>query len=228
MKKTDNNIEFVVLRCFIRVIKEDGTYLYFRDGIKDDSVVGYILRKRNCRPMQHDNPFATSSAIDDVVKVLSTITKDMNSHNGKKHIDRYEHVTMTINHLLHFFMEANGLSMDKLCRLGEEIYNLSCNKLFGDTLEDLEQYDEKPEEINDINQLKAKLFHDYINDVESGQLSHKMPFDDYLKVHIKEFERFREKSMESDSFMGEGQMLGKMPDSEIVNNGNWFTTTGWT
>ena len=109
------------------------------------------------------------------------MAKSNGKKGGIKELDKYEHVTMTINHLLHFFMEANGISMDKLCSMGEEIYNLSCNKLFGDALEDLEAQKEEAMHSKDDMQLKAKVFQDYVRDMQNGKISHNMSFDEYFK-----------------------------------------------
>jgi len=242
MKKDKNNIETTVLKCFIRTIKSDGMYMLFRRGVNNTGIMKFLVKGR----ASSDSPFARSSSTNDVVATLEKITNDMAKSNGKKggikDLDRYEHVTMTINHLLHFFMEANGISMQKLCSMGEEIYNLSCNKLFGDTLEDLEKQEEMHmDEIRDIGQLKAKMFQDYINGIQSGKISQSVSFDMYLKKHKKEFDRLKSKNGLTDSpDIGQGYALGRQPDDnefmsainsneraawlddlDLINDGHW-------
>ena len=212
MKKDKNNIENVVFRCFIRAIKSDGKYMLFRKGVTNTGIMKFLVKGRP----SSDSPFANSSSTKDIVMTLEKITNDMAKSNGKKggikDLDRYEHVTMTINHLLHFFMESNGVSMQKLCSIGEEIYNLSCNKLFGDTLEDLERHDEQEmHEIRDLGQLKAKLFQEYVNEVQSGQISPSVSFDEYLRTHSDELNKFKGTKMVDNSV---GHALGRVPDND--------------
>jgi hypothetical protein len=211
MKKDNKNIELVVFNCFIRVIKSDGKYMLFRRSVTNNGIMKVLIKNQTRRS---DCPFSTSTCTEDIVKTLEKITNEMARGNGKKggikDLDKYEHVTMTINHLLHFFMEANGVSMDKLCSLGEEIYSLSCNKLFGDTMEDLERHNEEEiKNISDLGQLKAKLFQNYIQGIQNGQISHKVSFDDYLKQHSDELKKFSDRKIDNDSM---GQALGRVPD----------------
>ena len=113
----DSNIERVVLRCFVRVIKDNGYYILYRRGVANTGVMKRLIKSMG-RP---DNPFSTSSSTGDVIRSLSDITKKMLMSNGKgsvNDIDKYEHVTMTINHLLHFFIETSGIGMQTLCNLG--------------------------------------------------------------------------------------------------------------
>lgn len=229
MKKDKDNIETVVLKCFIRTIKSDGKYMLFRRGVNNTGIMKFLVKGR----ASSDSPFAMSSSTNDVVMTLEKITNDMAKSNGMKRgikdLDKYEHVTMTINHLLHFFMEANGISMQKLCSMGEEIYNLSCNKLFGDTLEDLEKQDEiRTDEIRDIGQLKAKMFQDYINGINTGVISQSVSFDSYLKKHKKEFDRLKSENGLTDSpDMGQGHVLGRQPDGNEFMSALHHNRAAW-
>lgn len=211
MKKNQSNIELVVFKCFIRVIKTDGKYMLFRKSVKNTGIMNVLLKNSISRT---DNPFSLSSSTQDVVKTLEKITNDMAKSSGRrggiKDLDKYEHVTMTINHLLHFFMEANGIGMDKLCSLGEEIYSLSCNKLFGDTIEDLEKHEEEERlNVSDAGQLKAILFQEFIKGIQNGEIDRNISFEAFLKKHEKEFDKFKHTNEDTSSF---GQVLGRIPD----------------
>lgn len=214
MKKKDNldNIELVVLNCFIRTIKTDGKYMLYRRGVKNSGIIDYLLKKNPSYSRSGDSPFTTADSTAKVAEILKKITNDMARSNGKKggvkDLDKYEHVTMTINHLLHFFMEANGVSMQKLCSMGEEIYNLSCNKLFGDTLEDLEkQQEDELANLSNPEQIKAKLFQDYVADISGGRISHSVSFDEYLKTHLQSG-----KIKVVNNGEAAGQCLGRAPE----------------
>ena len=207
MKSKDTkNIELVVLNCFIRTMKSSGKYMLYRCGVNNKGIMGILLKARKLHTP--DSPFSSCSSTVEVVKALERITNEMARSN--------EHVTMTINHLLHFFVESNGVPMEKLCSMGEEIYNLSCHKLFGDTLEDLQQQEVvELNNIEDAGQLKAKLFQDYIREIQNGQLSRSITFDDYLRVHADEFNKFRGKKKSSNINAVEsnsGSLLGMGPE----------------
>lgn len=216
MKKDKKNIEFVVLNCFIRTIKTDGKYMLYRRGVKNTGIMKYLTRGNT----YSDSPFSSAESTSDVCKTLERITNDMVKNNGNKSgikgLDKYEHVTMTINHLLHFFLETAGISMEKLCSMGEEIYNLSCNKLFGDTIDELdEKNDIEMNNINDLGQLKAKMFQDYVHDINSGKINPtNVSFESYLKSRKKEIDDFRkQRNIATEQ---QGHVLGRAPE-DVVN-----------
>lgn len=180
-KEKDNSIEIVVLNYFLRVIKSEGKYMFYRRRVRNNGLIGYLIGNKT-PPL--DCPFRDAASTNDVVKILKRLTKEMTSKNGKKELDKYEHVTMTINHLLHYFIECYGVGMEVLCSMGEEIYNLSCNKLFGDTLEDLrKQNDEELNNITSPQLLTAKLFNEYVNAIKNGNINRAMTFDEFIKKH---------------------------------------------
>ena len=212
------DIERVVLKCFLRIIKDNGSYMLYRRGVNNTGIMKALLKNR--KYSSSDNPFSTASSTDEVVNILKRITNDMAKSNGKKRgskdLDRYEIVTMTINHLLHFFMETNGIAMKRLCELGEEIYCMSCNRLFGDTMEDIEkQNEEEMASVSNIDQLKAKLFQDFISDLQKGLIPSSMNFDEYAKSKINSSEQV---------FVNDGEqvgyMLGMAPDSRMMDDGD--------
>lgn len=215
MKKDKNNIETVVLQCFLRVLKNNNSYLLYRRCVNNGGIMKSLLKKQ--LHTSSDNPFSKASSTYDVINTLQRITNDMSRNNGKngiKDMDKYEHVTMTINHLLHFFMETNGVSMQRLCELGEEIYGMSCNKLFGDTIEDIQkQNEEELNSIEDMNALKAKLFQDFIRDLQNGKVSSSTNFDDYMASRMQEINA-QAGQQEMNPIPGNqvGHMLGRGPE----------------
>ena len=43
MKKgKENSIEFVVLNCFVRVIKSDGKYMLYRRGVNNTGIMKFL------------------------------------------------------------------------------------------------------------------------------------------------------------------------------------------
>ena len=214
-----DNIESVVFNYFVRAMKDDGKYMLFRRGVQNDGLMKILLRNHNRLYPIPDTPFSCASSVKDVVDTLKRITNDMAKNNGNKNgaadLDRYEHVTMTINHLLHFFLEVNGVSIDKLCSLGEEIYGNSCSKLFGDNIDDLKEREEE-EKAKIENEEKDKA--EYINAIKKGEISKKMTFDEFIHEHKKSL---------FNKINSCGQVLGKMPSSsnEFIRgiNNDWIS-----
>ena len=191
MAKQENNVELTVLKSFSRVIKDNGLYMFFILGTcKKGAFIRAFMRGMKFP----ETPFSNVSDIKDVARVIEKITNETAVGKGLKSIhdmDKYERVTMDINHLLHYFIEVHGVPMVKLCELGEEIYSISCNKLFGDTIEDLAKQSElENQKIENPDALKAKLFCEYINRLSRGELKHDVPFDEFLRIHEKDFDRF--------------------------------------
>lgn len=192
MAKHENNVELTVLKSFSRVIKDNGMYLLFILGTcKRDSIIRAFMKGMKCP----ETPFTNVTDIKDVARVMGKITNETAIGKGLKSIndmDKYERVTMDINHLLHYFIEVHGISMAKLCELGEEIYGISCNKLFGDTIEDLAKQSEIEKQLIESPEvLKAKLYCEYLNRISKGELKYDFTFDEFLRMHEKDFDRFR-------------------------------------
>ena len=215
------NIELVVFKCFIRVIKNDGKYMMFRNEINNDGIMKYLVRKK--RGYDSSNPFSSSRNTNDIVRTLVDITNKMAISNGTKNgikgLDNYEHVTITINHLLHFFLEKNGLSMDKLSSLGEMIYGLSCSTLFGDEIDETNSIENIEAKITSPADLKHKLFCEYMVGIKCGSIDNSIKFEDYLKQHAKEFDRFGKNALND---MERGYMLGRGPEEIPEGARNMF------
>lgn len=213
-KKVDNNIETVVLKCFLRVLKNNDSYMFYRRCVNNTGIMKSLVKNQK---RSSDNPFSSASSSEQVISTLKRITNDMAKSNGKKgganDLDKYEVVTMAINHLLHFFMETNGVSMQRLCEFGEEIYSMSCYKLFGDTMEDLEkQSEDELSSMTNLDQLRAKLFQDFIVDLQNGKIPSSMNFDDYVKSKLDS--KKAKAISQSMPNMGDqvGHMLGRGPE----------------
>lgn len=218
MAKKDNiknDIEVVVLNYFIRTVKDDGKYMMFRNLVKNDGIMCYLTNREKYK--YFDNPFNESSTINEAAKVLTNITDSMARSNGKKNgingLDKYERVTMSINHLLHFFLESNGISMDKLCKLGEKIYALSCNKLFGDSLDDFE---EDALESNFPDDVVKTFYLDFIKSIENGKLDKNTSFDEFLKAHMSATNRTH-----NDNATGHPLQQNFADNASVNNNVDW-------
>lgn len=142
-KKSSNNefkVETVVLKCFIRTLKDKHMFPLYLKGVGTNGIIHHLLKKRY---KKRDTPFANLRSNKDVIITLHKISTDMAQRGQGRIDDPYEYVTMTVNHLLHFFVES--VVKCDLMALGEEIYCRSCNQLFGDSIEEFEAQKEAAE-----------------------------------------------------------------------------------
>lgn len=177
----NNNIERVVLKCFVRVIKNRGKYMLYRKDLGANGLYKALFRKkRSC-----DSPFASAENNEDVIKILAKITAQMEGNDSelakRLSTDKYERITVTINHLLHFFMEANGVSMKNLCDMGEEIYCMSCKILYGDDYEETifreSKRDSMPNGIPDIVK-------EYVDGLRNGLIPESVSIEQFARMRI--------------------------------------------
>lgn len=183
MRDTNNVIEKTIIEYFIRVTKEHGYYITFRSGVINSGLLGLLIPNTN---KMMDNPLANSRNINELAKNLEKVNDSIRRHSQNQG-DKYENITMNINHLLHFFLESKGVGMEELCVIGEEIFNLTCGTLYGDDF-----VKDKPtdsiEKMNDPIQVKSKIFQDYVDGMRSGKLN--CSFEEYWNIRKPEVERW--------------------------------------
>lgn len=170
MNGTKNIIEMTVLEYFLRVVKEHGYYVTFRKTFKKSCLI-------DAKALA--NPFTECKKIEEIISTMQQISRHIPLEElfGRQ---KYAYITMNINHLLHFFLERNGIKPKELCVIGEEIFNLVGHSLYGDNFSK-ENSSENIDSINDIGQLKSKLFQDYVDDMTKGIVH--CEFEDYLKMN---------------------------------------------
>lgn len=130
MNKVINNNEMkdFVGRYFIRVCKNHKIYDVFKKSFYN------LMRSGNDR-----NPFGQFRNINEMLNKVSDFTEKEYEHH-KRTNDKYEKVTMMINHMIHFFLENGGVHPKRLGMLGQEIFDMSCYGMYGeDFLDDMER-----------------------------------------------------------------------------------------
>lgn len=115
MSKQVYDIETIVGRCFIRIIKNHNNYPLFKKR---------FLQIQN----KDGNPFGQFYDYNSFIQNLSKVTQK----EVRRESNRYEFVTMMINHLLHYFLEKGGIPPQRLNSYGQEIFDLSCYTAWGD------------------------------------------------------------------------------------------------
>ena len=207
MRNKSNLIEKTVIEYFIRMTKKHHLYYKFRESVNGNGVFDTLFVKKK---RTHDNPLSLSKNIDELASALNKLTASMSRQMRKKD-DKYEYITMNINHLLHFFIEPHGVRMETLCLLGEEIFNLTCSTLYGDEFVANEHQDDLST-INDPVALKSKIFQDYVHDMNEGKIN--MTFDEYWKLRSGEIDEWM-KNHTADDFLTDSQMPQPQNDDDI-------------
>lgn len=232
----DKTIEKTVIEYFIRAVKEHGYYTKFRASIQNSGVIGMLVQQT----VRDDNPFRKCRNIDDMANVLMQLTTGERHMHGEippdvmEHMrergmmqppiptinNKYDYITMEVNHLLHFFLEANGVHMKDLCRIGEEIYNMTCGTLYGD-----EFIQNQPQknimDIPDPVQVKSKIYQDYIDGMSRGDFN--LSFEQYWAIRKPDVENWIRQHSGMDPSSPEAQFLMSNqepqtgPDSETYD-----------
>lgn len=240
MSKKNKNlqIEEVVLKNFIRVIKDKNLYVSFLVNTNPGGVVGYILRKHKT---SNDNPFKQCKTKDGIVKKLSELTSQMSSHMGRNCSDEESRITMNINHLLHFFLEKRpGMTMNSLSEIGEDIFNMSCKDIFNDEYDYILSSNEKHiqnfERMNndEFMMFMSHAFSDYMRNyggsdkvVNIENFISKEFGDEALKrfVELNTLKDSRKKTNARNGFIDslmDGIALGPGPDRRGDGHDLWF------
>jgi len=140
------DLEYLVLKNFISVLKKNGMYPMFRCsvGTNTRNVVSSIYKRMNSFERFHqnqsrENVFANACNIETFVKMMKEV-----AHGGigtNYNIDDQAHlqgsIANTINMLLHIFVERNVRDIHKLEMLGGEIFDMTCRTIFGGEFEDM-------------------------------------------------------------------------------------------
>lgn len=155
-------VEKTIIEYFIRVIKEHGHYLTFRCDVSNNGFMGIFIQKQK----QLQKPFSSARNVDDLVSVMRELTENA-PHHSPNNGDKYENITININHLLYFFLELNGVPIEELCVIGEEIFNLTCNAIYGESFEKNKPKD-SIEDMTDIVRIKSKVFQDYVRQLPTS------------------------------------------------------------
>ena len=166
-KIKDYEVERTILKIFIRHLKMNGLYVYFRWAVnypndkidyfhvipKKTSVESYAKYCENV--IRLGGAFISASSIDDMVKLMRK-----NASYGKLKIENTCECQMTImnivNQLIHSCVEGvYANSPRKIEEFGSSLYEECCRTLIGDKYEDLTEKINKEEEEKFFKNLKS-------------------------------------------------------------------------
>ena len=175
MNKVINNNEMkdFVGRYFVRVCKNHKIYGVFRKSFYN------VMRSRSDR-----NPFGEFKNIHEMLDKVSDFTEKEYEHHRRTN-DKYEKVTMMINHMIHFFLEKGGVNPRRLGAIGQEVFDLSCYGLFGNEfIEDMERMNQTNPRPS--NEKEAWLMNEYFRLLSNGEI--KMTWDEFKEKYMPQFE----------------------------------------
>ena len=159
VEKTD--IEYLVLKNFIIVLKKNNMYPMFRSvvGSNTKNVVSSIYQRMKCfaviiRNQSKENIYRDAGNIDTFVRMMKDSFNGGLSKGEKDPAKLQHHIANCVNMLLHVFVERNVRNYQKLEALGGEIFDLTCREIFGGEFEDmLPKPNENMEQMRRLNQM---------------------------------------------------------------------------
>ena len=151
-----------VVQYFIRVCKNHKIYGTFRASFN------------KVKTNRSNNPFGNFTNIYDFKDCLANFT-EKEYQNHRRTNDKYEKVTMMINHMMHFFLEKGGVDPRRLGMIGQEIFDLACYGIYGDEfIQDMEQMQQQQMEHQQTppsNEVEAYLMQLFLNLYNQGKIN---------------------------------------------------------
>lgn len=160
------DLEYLVLKNFIAVLKKNGMYPMFRCsvGTNTRNVVSSIYRRMNSFERFHknsesrENVFRDAGNIESFVKMMKEVAHGGigTNYNTNDPAQLQGAIANTINMLLHIFVERNVRDIHKLEMLGGEIFDMTCRTIFGGEFEDmLPQPTPEMEKMRQMHEMMA-------------------------------------------------------------------------
>ena len=161
-KQMENNIEKLVLMNFIAVLKKYDKYPLFRCtvGVKTGNVISNLYKSmsgfKSIMLSQRDNNiFENAQNIDSFVQMLKDIQNGGLPRNVTDQREIQKYIAGCTNFLLHLYLERFVGDFKLLEEIGKQIFDMSCEKLFGKGFEDLlvPPSREKAAKMRELNQF---------------------------------------------------------------------------
>lgn len=157
MKMAENELLNIVFNCLCRVLKDRKLYTKFRCfiGYGDKTFTSLIYPSIGAmRQYTHmaycsakHNPFYMAKNRNDIFMIFSTMHNCDISKEAPEEVKSIQlRISQFINTLLHCSIEVVFQDMHLMEEIGQEIFNMSCKKIFGEDFVD-ETENEIPEEI---------------------------------------------------------------------------------
>ena len=141
--------------------------------------------QKRLRNASSDSPFNSCRTMRDIVNVVHNLNEQLEHHHGS--FDPANVVSMSINHLIHFFVEQDAMhngrnGMDFLNQFGQSIFNHAVSSLFGQ--EQVDEYNKCIDNRDVVSQIKKDLWKVYVEGVSRGEIS--VSFEAFANSKIAE------------------------------------------
>jgi hypothetical protein len=157
-------IEFLVLKNFIAVLKKNDMYPMFRCLVGTDTrnVVSSIYKRMPSfgnfyRNQSKENIYRSAGNIETFINLMKQSFNGGLSKDEKDPAKIQHHVANCVNTLLHVFVERNVKDFHRLEMLGGDIFDSTCREIFGGDFEDMlpKPSDATSEQIRRLNEMIA-------------------------------------------------------------------------
>ena len=160
----EHYINFLVLKNLCRVLKNRNLFVKFRCTIGSNtlnkmsqpylSLMTPILGRYISR-ISRESPFGNCGSINDILCTIASGTLLKVDLESEENIQK--NITATTNILIHFLLEKNLGSIKEAEKIGEEVFNLTCEGLFGKGFKDLTTLPEMDKA--QLEKIKAMSLH---------------------------------------------------------------------
>ena len=107
--------------------------------------------------------------------------------------------------------------MSKLSEIGEEIYEKSCNILFGDSYEDIQLQKETASKLESAEAIEQQIYNSYIDSLENGRISPNISFRQFMESEMAHLKQSNICNLFEDALLNNGGiMLGDVPDFNSI------------
>lgn len=159
----------IVGEYFIRTCKTHNLYNVFKKRFHPEIKKNYF-----CSPFD-----AKCQSITDMFKIVG---RNVTKSEQRRSKDKYEDVTIVINTLLQYYLEGGGVNPSTLGSIGQEIFNLSCYRIYGqDFLNDMAVEQQTIQNHNPKNEFDHFAYGQYMHLYHDGRIN--CSYEDFLSQY---------------------------------------------
>lgn len=186
MLNKKDTIDAVIIN-FLAILKDYDYYVNFARIIPYINNTGIIGMFRYAN-VNYGIPFSDCKDIEDISdKLFEMTSQTFCGEFNEKTLPEF--ITLTINTLLHFFIERQNRDFDFIGKIGQETYNLTCKKLIGSKfVEDEENM--TLEQAKTIEEARSVLFNEYMKAKSNGD--YEGDFGQFFNDNIERYDNWKE------------------------------------
>lgn len=136
-------VDFLVLKNLVRVVKNRKMFASFRCtiGLSEASSMSFVYQSSinamadSICANGSDNPFKKCKTIKDILDVVNHNSNVVMDVRNDASVQR--RVVDSLNYLMHVLLERIVKDIRIIERIGEEVFNMTCEELFGKGFKDL-------------------------------------------------------------------------------------------